>query len=133
MHADSEHGLGHAVPLYVLTIVFVSLVVLTWITVAVTMIDLGSLNLWIALAIATVKASLVVLYFMHLRYDRPFNSIILVTALVFLFLFLGITIMDTIQYQPGIERMREEEAVTNAERSTPYELVTSNTSKSVGK
>jgi cytochrome c oxidase subunit 4 len=83
-------------------------VVLTWVTVAVTMVDLGSLNLWIALGIATIKGSLVVLYFMHLRYDSPFNSIVFVTALIFLFLFLAITIMDTIQYQPGIDQMLED-------------------------
>ena len=44
-------------------------------------VDLGGLNLWIAMAIATVKATLVVLYFMHMRYDRPVNAIVFVTAL----------------------------------------------------
>ena len=86
----------------VLAGVFVALLVLTYITVAVTSFDLGSLNLWIALGVATVKGALVVLYFMHLRYDSPFNSIVFVTALVFMFLFLGIVIMDSIQYQPAI-------------------------------
>ena len=97
--------MGHVVPLRVLVGVFVALILLTWLTVAVTAVDLGSLNLWIALAVATIKGSLVVLYFMHLRYDSPFNSLVFVTALVFLFLFLGITIMDTIQYHPNIEQM----------------------------
>ena len=53
-------------------------------TVAATWVDLGGWNLWIALGIATVKASLVALYFMHLRYDNPFYALIFVTALVFL-------------------------------------------------
>ena len=107
-HADDEHGHGpHVVPLKVLFGIFVALLVLTYITVAVTMIDLGSLNLWIAMGIATVKGALVVLYFMHLRYDSPFNSIIFLTAIVFLFLFLGITIMDTIAYQPAVYEMIE--------------------------
>ena len=48
-----------------------------------------------------------VLYFMHLRYDSPFNAIIFVTALVFMFLFLGITILDTSEYQPAIDEMSE--------------------------
>ena len=38
----------------------------------------------IAVGIATVKASLVALYFMHLRYDQPFYAIVLLTALLFL-------------------------------------------------
>jgi cytochrome c oxidase subunit 4 len=105
-HADDGHeGVGHVVPVPILVGIFIALVVLTWLTVAVTAIDLGSLNLWIALAVATIKGSLVVLYFMHLRYDSPFNSLVFVTALVFLFLFLGITIMDTVQYHPNIEEL----------------------------
>ena len=104
---DEHHQAAHVVPLKVLVGIFVSLLVLTYVTVAVTMIDLGSLNLWIALGIATIKGALVVLYFMHLRYDSPFNAIIFLTAIVFLFLFLGITIMDSIAYQPGIKEVIE--------------------------
>ena len=105
-HADEGHdGVGHVVPVQILVGIFIALVVLTWLTVAVTAIDLGSFNLWIALAVATIKGSLVVLYFMHLRYDSPFNSLIFVTAIVFLFLFLGITIMDSVQYQPSIQEL----------------------------
>lgn len=108
-HADDQHhASAHVVPLSVLAGVFVALLVLTYITVAARMIDLGSLNLWIALGIATVKGALVVLYFMHLRYDSPFNSVIFLTAVAFLFLFLGITIMDTIEYQPAVYELIEQ-------------------------
>ena len=108
-HAGNEdHGSAHVMPLKVLVGVFVALLVLTYITVAVTYIDLGSWNLWIALGIATVKGALVVLYFMHLRYDSPFNALIFLTAVVFLFLFLGITIMDSIAYQPGVYEVLEQ-------------------------
>jgi cytochrome c oxidase subunit 4 len=108
-HADAEHeGFAHVVPIPVLLAVFVSLMVLTVITVGVTYIDLGSLNLWIALGVATAKGSLVVLYFMHLRYDSPFNAIVFVSAIVFLFLFLGITLLDTIEYQPDIQGLMED-------------------------
>jgi cytochrome c oxidase subunit 4 len=103
-----DHGFVHVVPLRVLVVVVVSLAVLTYVTVAVAGIDLsiegvGSLNLVIAMAIATVKASLVALYFMHLRYDHPFNGLALVIALVFLALFLCLTLLDTFQYQPDIQ------------------------------
>lgn len=106
VHADEAHADEvHIVPLRVLLAVFVALLALTYVTVTARYIDLGSLNIWIALGIATVKGALVVLYFMHLRYDSPFNAVIFLTALVFMFLFLGITILDTIQFQPDIDEM----------------------------
>ncbi len=49
-----------------------------------------------------LAAAGLVLYFMHLRYDSPFNSLVFLTGLVFLLLFLGITILDTIEYQPAV-------------------------------
>jgi len=48
------------------------------------------------------KASLVALYFMHLRYDRPFLAIVFVTSLVFVMLFVGLALMDTVEYQPEL-------------------------------
>ena len=54
------------------------------------------------MAIATVKATLVALYFMHLRYDRPFNAVVFVSALVFVTLFVGIALIDTAAYQPEL-------------------------------
>ncbi len=101
-HDDHHAHAVHVIPLRVLVTVLISLLVLTYITVAVTAINLGSFNLWIALGVATLKGSLVVLYFMHLRYDSQFNSIVFLTAIAFLFLFLGIVIMDSVAYQPAI-------------------------------
>ena len=98
--APEAHGLAHVMPLPVLAAVWFGLLVLTVATVAATKVDLGSVNLWIALGIATVKATLVALYFMHLRYDRPFNAIVFVTAFVFFLLFVGLALMDTQQYRP---------------------------------
>lgn len=100
--ADHAHA-AHVVPLSVLAAVFVSLCVMTWLTVAATWVDLGEFNLWIAMGIATLKATLVALYFMHLRYDHPFNGLVFVTGLAFLALFLIITLLDTSQYQSAIQ------------------------------
>jgi cytochrome c oxidase subunit IV len=101
--AHADHGsMGHVVPLPVLGAVFAALLVFTFLTVAVTWVDLGEFNVWIALGIATFKAALVALYFMHLRYDPPFHALIFVAALVFLGLFLAGTLVDTLQYQPSI-------------------------------
>ena len=103
---DSSGGrqlLAHVVPVPVLLAVFAVLMVLTGATVAATWIDLGAWNLAIALGIATLKAALVALYFMHLRYDHPLNALIFVVALAFLALFLSLTLLDTSQYQPDID------------------------------
>jgi cytochrome c oxidase subunit 4 len=95
-------GFVHIAPFRVLAGVWVTLLVLTWVTVSATGIDLGRFNLWLAMAIATVKASLVLLYFMHMRYDRPINAIVFVTALLFVMLFVGFALMDTLAYQPEL-------------------------------
>ena len=98
-----EHGeLGHVASMKVLVGTFVSLLVLTVVTVAVAHVDLGSLNLLVALAVATVKASAVVLYFMHLRYDKPFNAVVFITALLFMVLFVTLVLLDSRQYQDDV-------------------------------
>ncbi len=98
----------HIVPLKVLAAVWLSLMVLTVITVAVTYVDLGTFNLYLAMLIATVKATLVALYFMHLRYDRPFHGVIFLIALAFVFLFISIVMTDRAEYQPDIDKRQEE-------------------------
>lgn len=100
--AQSSHAVGHVVPLWLLAAVLGALLVLTYITVAATYFDLGSANLWLAMAIATVKAYLVALYFMHLRFDRPFNGVLFLCALVFVALFVGIALMDSLAYRPDL-------------------------------
>lgn len=97
----------HAVPLRVLLAVFGALVVLTYLTVKVAEVDLGPWNLFGALSIASIKATLVALYFMHLRYESAFYSLLFVVGLAFLVLFLGLTLIDAVAYQPDIQEFRE--------------------------
>lgn len=104
---DAEDALGHVVDSRVLLRVFAALVVLTAITVAVSYFNFGPFNLLVAMGVATIKASLVALYFMHLRYDGAFNAFIFVVGVAFLGLFLVITMLDTIQYHPGVEQWQE--------------------------
>jgi cytochrome c oxidase subunit IV len=101
---DPHAHVGHVVPVALLAGVLAILLVLTVVTVAATWIDLGSLGVWVALAIATVKATLVALYFMHLRYDRPFNGLILIGALLFVMLFVSLALMDTHEYQATLDQ-----------------------------
>src|SRR5512136_2178107 len=95
-------SVGHVVPFRVLAAVWGTLLLLTLITVAVAGVDLGRFNLEIALAIATIKASLVLLYFMHMRYDRPMNAIVFIAALLFVMLFVSIALIDTRAYAPDL-------------------------------
>jgi cytochrome c oxidase subunit 4 len=76
--------------------VLAALLVLTCITVAASYVDFGaaSVNVVVALTIASIKGSLVALYFMHLRYDKPLNSVIFVSGLFFLALMLMLTLID---------------------------------------
>jgi cytochrome c oxidase subunit 4 len=97
-----ERGVFHVAPLPVLIGVWAALMVFTWLTVAITHYDLGDWNLWIAMLIATVKASLVALYFMHLRYDKPFNAVVFIGSLFFVMLFVSFALMDTIEYHPEL-------------------------------
>lgn len=71
------------------------LMLFTLLTYGLAFVKLGSLNLAVAVIIATAKASLVVLYFMHLRWDNPFNAVVFVSSLVFLAIFMVYTINDT--------------------------------------
>src|SRR5438094_823514 len=89
---------GHLVGVPVLAGTAAALIVLTILTVTAKQIDLGPLNLYIALFIAVIKAALVCLFFMHLKYDRPFNSIVFMAAVLFMSLFLWIAVMDTVTY-----------------------------------
>jgi cytochrome c oxidase subunit IV len=98
----AEHGLAHVMPVRVLVGVFLALVFLTLVTVAATYFPTGSLEIWISLGIATVKASLVAAYFMHLRYDNPLYAVLFAFGLVFVALFVGFALLDTHQYQPDL-------------------------------
>ncbi len=97
-HSHSAHSHGHSHEhswkgyLYILLI----LLVLTVITVGASRINFGSpaANVVIALSIATVKASLVALFFMHLKDDKPINGLIFVSTLLFLGVFLGFCLVD---------------------------------------
>lgn len=105
-HGDgSEHGEheDHSLPMWMLGGTLAALLILTFITVVAAYIDLGDLNTPIAMFIATVKASLVALIFMHLRWDKPFNAVILLTSLGMLALFLTIASLDTSEYQKRMD------------------------------
>jgi cytochrome c oxidase subunit IV len=74
--------------------IFSALIVLTLLTVRVSYYDFGKANIIIALLIATMKASLVAVFFMHLRHDKLFNTIAFLSAFLFLAIFILLTYDD---------------------------------------
>ena len=100
---ETEHDADvHIVDRKILVGVLGALIVLTVITVAATKVDLGAANIFVAMGIAAVKATLVALYFMHLRWDEPFHGIVFICALVFLVIFIGLALLDTVRYQDDL-------------------------------
>jgi cytochrome c oxidase subunit IV len=86
----SEHIVGKKVYFTI----FGALMLFTALTVMVAFIDLGSLNLPVAIAIAVLKASLVFLYFMHVKYGSRLVKIGIVAALFTLMIMFSITLSD---------------------------------------
>ena len=84
----------HVVPASLFMGVLVGLLFLTIITVAVSRLDFGSFNMLIAMAIAAVKASLVMTFFMHLKWDTAINNITIISSFLFLALLFIFTIAD---------------------------------------
>ena len=74
--------------------IFLSLMVLTAATVAAAYVNLGPFNIVIALAIASVKATLVVLYFMHARYSPKRTHMVIIAAVFWLAVMLALTLSD---------------------------------------
>lgn len=74
---------------------WIALLILTVITVAAAYVDFGSMNMVIAMAIASLKATLVALYFMHLKEDNRLNQVVFTSSFFFLLIFVGLTLADT--------------------------------------
>ena len=74
--------------------IFLSLMVLTAATVVAAYVNLGPFNIVIALAIASVKATLVVLYFMHARYSPNRTHMVIIAAVFWLAIMLALTLSD---------------------------------------
>lgn len=75
-------------------VIFLALMVLTVVTVWVAFQDLGPLNDVVAMAIAVTKATLVILYFMHVRYSSRMTQLTVVAGFLWLAIMIGITLTD---------------------------------------
>lgn len=118
-HGDDQPLAGHVVPLSVLVWTALALLFLTVVTVAVRYIDLGQFNIVLALGIAVLKATLVALFFMHLRWDKPFNQLVFVSCITFVILLIALTVLDTGQYSPTIYDGNPESVQTTLDEYAP--------------
>ena len=90
--SENTHNPKAEAAVYAKTLV--SLLILTGITVGASYINFGAMNVVVALTIATIKATLVALFFMHLLHDKPVNGLIAAAGFLFLGLFLMFTLLD---------------------------------------
>ncbi len=97
---SDHHDVYHVTPFKTYMGVFVSLLVLTILTVWVATIDFGALNAFVAFGIATVKAGLVLLYFMHLKYEVMANRVIMASGFFFLALLFIFVLIDIVSRVP---------------------------------
>lgn len=90
-NSPSEHvsSLGQSIGIWLTLLVF------TGITVGAAFVDLGPLNTILALSIATFKAILVVLFFMHVKYTHEkLTGLVIASAIFFLFILLSLSMAD---------------------------------------
>jgi cytochrome c oxidase subunit IV len=109
-HADAHGAHPHVVPVTTYLLVFGALMVLTAVTVWVATIDFGSFNTVVAMAIAVTKASLVVLFFMHVKYSPKLTKLLVAAS----FIWLGLMILGTLvdYYSPHLEGKMQPASLT---------------------
>jgi cytochrome c oxidase subunit IV len=97
--ASSEHMSDHT-PEHISSLgsalgIWLALLAGTTLTVAAAFIDLGPFNTVVALAIATIKATLVVLFYMHVKYTHEkLTGLVIVSAVFWLFILLALSMVD---------------------------------------
>ena len=92
----SASGSDHVVSIKVYFAIFAALMVLTALTVWVAFMDLGPLNTIMALGIACTKATLVILYFMHVRYSSRLTWLVVGSGFFFLAIMIAFTMSDIV-------------------------------------
>jgi cytochrome c oxidase subunit 4 len=85
---------AHVVPLKIYIGIFVALLVGTGVTVAAAYVDMGRLNTVVALSIAVVKALLVILYFMHVRYSSKLTWVFVAAGFFWFLIMIAFTFAD---------------------------------------
>ena len=124
-HGDGHPLVGHVVPLNMLFATGMALIALTVVTVAVRYVDVGEFNIWIALGVAVVKAALVILIFMHLKWDRTFNLLTLIGSILFVLLLIAFAMMDVHQYERQLTPGNPKAVAETLAKDAPYAPIAS--------
>ena len=90
----TEQAHHHIMSFRTLFFVWIALLTFTGLTVYVASIDLGFLNVAAALGIASIKALIVITFFMHLKYENTALKLMVFTAFLILAIFIGFTFFD---------------------------------------
>lgn len=106
MSNENTQSHHHILPLSLYINIGLALIGLTVVTVWISFYHFGPFNLLVAMLIAATKASLVALYFMHLKYDNKLYAIIFVSSLLFLATFIVLTMFDTMR-RGDIDEMKQ--------------------------
>ena len=91
---SSGSATAHVSPISLYVTIFMALMVLTGVTVAAAFVNLGQFNFLVAMVIAGFKASLVIWYFMHVKYQSSLTKLTVSTGLFFLAILLGMMLID---------------------------------------
>lgn len=97
--SENKHE-HHILSIKTASLILGLLLFLTAVTVAVSRVDLGFMNVAVALALATTKSLLVITFFMHMKYENRFFKMIVFMCFLLLAIFIGMTFFD-IAYRHG--------------------------------
>jgi cytochrome c oxidase subunit 4 len=112
--------MAHIAPVRLLVTVFVALVILTIMTLTLAG-NVGPFGFLVAMTLATIKGLLVMLFFMHMYWDKMFNIMAFATSFLFVTLFIGMTLLDSSHYQDDIDRFpRQPEPAPAAPAAQPH-------------
>lgn len=101
-HAAGAHGHAHAgdhaahapVPNATFVLVWVGLVLLTAVTVTASVLFPGKVGIGVAMVVTPLKAALILLWFMHLKYEKPVFKFMFLSAMLILAIVMGLTFFD---------------------------------------
>jgi len=92
--ALQAHDEPHIVPIHVFVKVWLALLVLTGITVGASIYFPGKIGILVAVIVTPTKAALILMFFMHLRYEKKIFVIMFLVAISIFAVFVGLTLID---------------------------------------
>lgn len=94
-HVQADAHAAHApVPNATFVLVWVGLVLLTAVTVTASVLFPGKVGIGVAMVVTPVKAALILLWFMHLKYEKPVFKVMFLSAMLILAIVMGLTFFD---------------------------------------